>query len=219
MGDYPFFGVLKRWGSSRSSTPAAPGSQWRPWLPRHCSLRPAGRTAMCSSRWSRSSSGRLRLVAASSWKQLTTCRNLTKYIRPLPLRRYLTHRGRARKYDALRHIFERAPPRGRSRAPLAPRALRAAIALRKPCECLTRLGLGSSPGRVDPPRIKRIQGGQVLLLHGLLYPRPLFSGFLLDAHLSSTSCAAAGAFERAVADSPRRTPRGEGGLCVFKRVL
>ena len=146
-------------------------------------------------------------------------RNLTKYIRPLPLRRYLTHRGRARKYDALRHIFERAPPRGRSRAPLAPRALRAAIALRKPCECLTRLGLGSSPGRVDPPRIQRIQGGQVLLLHGLLYPRPLFSGFLLDARLSSASCAAAGAFERAVADSPRRTPRGEGGLCVFKRVL
>ena len=116
-------------------------------------------------------------------------RTQTKYIRPLPLRRYPQSccPGSWICFSSTsRRSSKSSPPISCSSRSTSSQGV---ITLRKPCECLTRLGPGSSLGRVDPPRIVMIQGGQVLHLHRLLlYRRALSSGFLLDARLLGIVC-------------------------------
>ena len=105
-------------------------------------------------------------------------RTLTKYNRPLPLCR-CAHSCCPGSWIC---CSSTAPRTSTSSPPISCSSCSTSsegdAALRKPCECLTRLGPGSSLGRVDPPRIQWIQGGQVLLLHGLvLSRRALFLAF------------------------------------------
>ena len=116
-------------------------------------------------------------------------RTLTKYNRPLPLRRYPQSccPGSWICFSSTsRRSSKSSPPISCSSRSTSSQGV---ITLRKPCEYLSHGSAGSSLGRVDPPRIVMIQGGQVLHLHRLLlYRRALSSGFLLDARLLGIVC-------------------------------